>query len=331
MTISVIIPSRAEFGPLASVIAALPGCNVVRFDSTGMSPAIAMAQALPYYTAVFTNMKTTRVLVLGDRYETLAAALAALFLGIPVAHCHGGETTEGAFDDPMRHAITHVASLHFVAHEDAAERVMLMKGFAGPGGPSYLSQGIHVVGAPGLDGIPQASAKRDRKLILVTYHPETRAEDLGLSGCRAMLTALTPYTATHDIWFCGVNNDPGGKEIEDVIYAFDAEYNTTNSTKIKFSLDHARYVEHMQSAALVIGNSSAGIIEAPWIGVPSVNIGHRQKGRPLATSVFQWNHGDEMPLDEIIVKALGFVGFSNPHYYGGPVGERIANILKGTT
>lgn len=331
MTISVIIPSRAESGPLDSVIKALPEANIIRFDSTGMSPAVAMAQALPYFTAMYRNANTTRVVCLGDRYETLAAALAAMFVGVRVAHIHGGETTTGAFDDAFRHSITHLAEqsggLHFVATGDAGDRVAcLLGGTDGCWGPGYDGDDgmhIHLVGAPGLDGIEQGSARRNQEVILATFHPETRAPDYGLGACQAMLQTLDSF-GDYKVIFTGVNNDPGAVEIREKI----ALYCKHDDDEIVENISHAEYIALMQSAALVIGNSSAGIIESPWVGCPSVNIGLRQNGRPRASSVFQWNVGDEQPLSEIIVKALGFVGYANPVYTGGPVGERIATILR---
>lgn len=314
MTIALVSNSRAELGPLAAVAAALPDSPIVRFDSTGMSPNVAVSQAVNFFTVALKHAGATRVVCLGDRYEMLAAGLAATFLGIPVAHIHGGEQTLGAFDDPMRHCLTQIADLHFVAHELFAKRVFAMKGHGG---------GIHIVGAPGLDGVPQASATRSRRLIMATYHPETRAADHGMAGLTAMLDALWPLVDDHtyELIFTGVNNDPGRDAI------FDAQYNYGRGV-INADITHAEYIAYMQTAALVIGNSSAGIIEAPWIGCPSVNIGDRQKGRPLAASVFQWNVGDEKPLAEVIADAIAFNGYANPFYTGGNVGEKIAKILK---
>lgn len=314
MTISVVCNSRAEAGPLQSVIKAIPGAVVTRFDSTGMSPAVAMSQAMTFFTAMFTAQKATRVVVLGDRYETLAAALAAMFLRIPVAHIHGGETTTGAFDDPMRHAITHIADLHFVATLRAQVRVGDLV--------DSVRAKVHLVGAPGLDGIAPNSARRDNKRILCTYHPETRAEDYGVNGCKEMLKAVSSFLG-YEVIFCGVNNDPGSSEIRETIN----DWLRTHGGIVRDDIAHDEYVALMQSAAAVVGNSSAGVIEAPWINVPSVNIGLRQSGRELAPSIIPT---DGTMIREAIDYALTSHQPWEPIYRGGAA-EKIAAILKETT
>lgn len=317
MTLAIICPSRAESGPLASVYAALPDSLVIRFISDGMSPAVAVAQAMTYFTAAYRSQKITRVLCLGDRYETLAAALAALFVGIPVAHIHGGETTTGAFDDPMRHAITHISDLHFVAHESAGERVCELRGWKRHDFPKP----VHLVGAPGLDTIPGGTATQSEKKILVTYHPETMAADRGIAGCRAMLTVLQAFQ-DHTVIFSPPNNDPGADEITAMI----ALAVSHNANWVIQNMARDSYIGALQSAAFVIGNSSAGIIECPWVGVPSVNIGRRQEGRPMAPSVFNWLPESEAPLMDVIASALAFRGYSNPFYTGGAA-AKIAAVL----
>jgi len=307
--VTVVCNSRAEAGPLESVIAAMPGCSVTRFNSDGMSPAVAVAQAVIFFTVAFKSQDAKLVVLLGDRYETLAAALAAMFSNIPVAHIHGGETTTGAFDDAMRHSISHMAALHFVATDDFAMKLVKM--------------GIHpftidVSGAPGLDSIEGNSAKRDKTEILVTYHPETRSPDYGVSQCERMLNALEKcYRDGYDIIFCGVNNDPGSDEIKELIRVFCED---CSCAKVVTDMSHREYIEKMQSAALVIGNSSAGVIEAPWVGVPSVNLGDRQKGRPMASSVYS-------SLNDI-GRALSHKGPWQPFYHGGAAVRIAAAVEK---
>ena len=303
--VCVISNSRAEAGPLESVIAAMPGCYVVKFNSDGLSPAVAVSQAMTYFTAIYTAQKPKLVVVLGDRYETLAASLAAMFLKIPVAHIHGGETTTGAFDDPMRHAMTHIAELHFCATSDFYLRIAEMR-------KDPQTYSIHITGSPGLDGIEGNSAKRDRKLILVTYHPETRLADNGFAGLVGMCKALKDFDS-YDITFTGVNNDPGCEEFRRQINLFCFH---SSRKVVRENLTHKEYILLMQHAALVIGNSSAGVIEAPWVGCPSVNIGNRQTGRPMASSVFK-----------DIESALEWKGPWNPIYKGGAA-PKIAKVIK---
>ena len=305
--VTVVSNSRAEDGPLESVIKAMPGCSVTRFNSDGMSPAVAVAQAVIFFTVAFKSQDAKLVVLLGDRYETLAATLAAMFAGIPVAHIHGGETTAGAFDDAIRHSISHMATLHFVATDDFAMKLVNM------GIHPYT---IDISGAPGLDSIEENSAKRDKNEILVTYHPETRSPDYGIAQCERMLLALDKYYKDgFNILFCGVNNDPGSDEIKELIKTYCED---RSCAKIVTSMSHREYVEKMQHAALVVGNSSAGVIEAPWIGVPTVNIGDRQKGRPMARSVYSSiNH---------IGKALSHKDPWKPFYHGGAAVKIAAKV-----
>lgn len=314
--ITIVVPSRAESGPLQSVIAALPGAVVTRFDSTGMTPAIAMSQGLTYFTAMFTAQKASRVVLLGDRYETLAAALAAMFLKIPVAHIHGGETTTGAWDDALRHSISHIADLHFVATLHAAQTVSSLMVATGRTGTD-----IKIVGAPGLDGVEPNSARRDQKLILCTYHSETLAENYGLSNCFAMLEALDAFP-DHTVMFTPPNNDPGNEEIKIGIDFFIKSRENWHWIDV----GHMAYVQLMQSAQCVVGNSSAGIIEAPWIGVPSVNIGLRQDGRDMAMSIRTWTNESEFSIADAIRWSMSSTGPVEPIYKGGAA-EKVAAIL----
>lgn len=327
--IVIVANCRSERGPLQSVIAALPEAEEVCFPAELQvgHPSRVMSLALDYFHGAFARLNPRVVVVLGDRYETLAAALAATFLRetlvsiqrIKLVHIHGGETTTGAFDDALRHSITHLTEqsggAHCVATYDAQERVYEMLG--GKVGPDRL----RIVGAPGLDGVEGSSATRTDKLILVTYHPETRAADYGLAGCKAMLGALPLGYETR---FCGVNNDPGNADIRAAI----------NNQLLNHGgvwcpdMPHAMYVGLMQRASLVIGNSSAGIIEAPWVGVPSVNIGMRQHGRPHAHSVTTAPVGNVESIRLAITTALSWRGPWAPCYRGGAA-PRIAEIVRG--
>jgi hypothetical protein len=239
----VVSPTRAEDGPLQSVIAELPGCYVARFDSEGMSPDVAVARAITYFTVVFKSGNPKLVVVLGDRYETHAAALAAHFLRIPIAHIHGGETTTGAFDDALRHSISLMAEqsggLHFCAHEHARAALNSLKQLRLHGyGDMRVENNIHLVGAPGLDTIVRWNAKWDKKgwrkimgakTIVVSYYSETCSPDCGLANLESMLKALVKYTGDHAVFFSRVNNDPGSNAIEHGINAFIKTYPTSAS------------------------------------------------------------------------------------------------------
>lgn len=323
--IYVVSNSRAEAGPLASVIAALPEAKVVSCPPTGAPPAVDMANALRFFDKELRGARV--VIVLGDRYETLAAAQAAMFLRIPVAHIHGGETTTGAFDDALRHSITFLAEqsggLHFAATEKAADRIAGLRSKNEDADYLDYYDRIYQVGAPGLDGIPCGSATRSAKEVLVCYHPETMATDYGRAQCIAMLTALEQFPEYHPI-LVDTNTDPGYREIRMVMDTWE-HHNQTDGRRIFKLVQCPRdtFIKLMQSSALMIGNSSAGVIEAPWVGLPSVNVGKRQDGREMAASVFQ--AGDDIAAS--IRAALAFTGDLRPVYQGGAA-EKIARVVR---
>jgi UDP-hydrolysing UDP-N-acetyl-D-glucosamine 2-epimerase len=225
------------------------------------------------------------VVVLGDRFEILAATQAAFFAGIPVAHISGGEVTRGTLDDAIRHCITKMSRYHFVAAEDYRRRVIQL-------GESPDS--IFNVGDPGLDNIVrlglldrnELAAALDvdlsRPFLLTTYHPITAgALDPGI-GIQALLNALDEFP-THDVLLTKPNADAGGRVVANAIDDYTAERPGRVS---KFdSLGQLRYLSAMRHCAAVVGNSSSGIVEAPALGKPTVNIGARQNGRLMASSI----------------------------------------------
>lgn len=315
--IVVVSNSRAEWSPLSSVIAALPGARVVRLPEPAQiaNPDQVMALALPWFTTELAGASI--IILLGDRYETLAAALAATFLRIPIAHIHGGETTTGAFDDAFRHSITHLAEqsggLHFAATEKAAHRITEL---------TNGSQRVHLVGAPGLDGIPEGSARRERNTVVVSFHPETMAEDFGVGVCVQMLMGLRALRNDIRIVFTGVNKDPGHEKIEVLIDEFCQAH---PSTRIVATLPRNAYISLLQEAKLLIGNTSSIPIEASWVGIPAVLVGTRQRGREVGDNIFQNDNDIRAAISSAL---LSFGGESNPPYRGGNVGVRIAEIVR---
>lgn len=283
------------------------------------------------FAGVLPGISPDILVVLGDRYEILAAAAAAMLLNIPIAHIHGGEVTSGAFDDAIRHAITKMAALHFVAAEPYRQRVIQMGE-----NPNYVFN----VGAPGLDvaGMMAAMTRKEffaeleiggpEHFLLVTLHPETARADADASNLAAVLGALAEI---HDrtIIFTGVNADPGYRAIHDTI----ADFVTARPGRAYLftSLGSKRYWAALRLADAVIGNSSSGILEAPAAGVPSINIGTRQQGRLRASSVI------DCPADAAAIRArLRDVlegrfqpDLTSPLPYGkGGASEKIANILR---
>lgn len=260
-------------------------------DDSGFGISCAMARGLALMAKRFDELAPDVIVLLGDRYEILAAAEAALIARIPVAHIHGGELTGGAMDDAIRHAITKMAHLHFVAAPDYAARVRQL-------GEDPAS--IHVVGAMAYDGIsdmarPDTAALSERvgvdvesggrdggPLLLVTYHPATLGDLAPEAAARELTSALDGFPDAR-IVFTGVNADPGYRVVASVIEG----YATARSapTACVDTLGQANYIALMERADAVIGNSSSGVIEAPFVGTPTVNIGPRQDGRLRSVSV----------------------------------------------
>jgi len=231
------------------------------------------------------------LVLLGDRFETLAIAQAALVMRIPVAHLHGGEITEGAYDDAMRHAITKMAAVHFTAAEAYRRRVIQM---------GEAPDTVFNVGALGVDHVLRTPRLPAQELaaslgfglrapyFLATYHPVTLAEEDPEGVCRNMLAALDHYPG-HQVILTYPNADNGGRAIIPLLEAY-AQRHPGRVLAVP-SLGFRRYVSVVAGAAALIGNSSSGIIEAPAFRVPSVNIGARQTGRLAASSVLHSGTG----------------------------------------
>lgn len=225
------------------------------------------------------------LVVLGDRYEALAACEAALLLGIPVAHIHGGEITEGALDDSIRHAITKMSHLHFVASEDYRRRVIQLGER-----PEYVFN----VGAPGLDAIKNVNLasieefeekinfKLGKKNLIVTFHPVTNFIYSPDEGLQPLLDALDGFPE-YNIVFTKANADAYGKLINDKIQSW--VFANKNRSTLVSSLGQRLYYSAISLCDAVVGNSSSGIIEAPALQKPTINIGARQTGRSKARSI----------------------------------------------
>lgn len=225
------------------------------------------------------------LVVLGDRFEALAIAQAALIMRIPIAHLHGGEITEGAYDDAIRHAISKMAYLHFVAAEPYRQRVIQM---------GEAPERVFNVGAVGVDHLlraPKMSIEQLREnlgfdlrspYMVVTYHPVTLMAEDPQESFTALLEALDDFPE-HQVIFTYPNADNGGRAIIPMLEAY--AWSRPNRVLAIQSLGFKRYLSAISMASVVVGNSSSGIIEVPAFGIPTVNIGVRQKGRLAADSV----------------------------------------------
>jgi len=233
----------------------------------------------------FSRLKPDLVLILGDRYETLATATTAMLINIPIAHIHGGEITEGAVDEQIRHAITKMSYLHFTSTEEYRQRVIQM------GEEPYR---VFNTGAPGIDNIvtmkllskseleKELDWKFGKKTALFTYHPETLSQKDILTEIESILATLEKIGL--NVLFTYANADDNGRVINQQIEKF-CQKDLTKYKVVK-SLGQLRYLSAMKHVDLLIGNTSSGILEAASFQKPVVNIGDRQKGRLQSGNVF---------------------------------------------
>lgn len=270
----------------------VPNFKVEIDSSSSDATATSFASIHTEMSKVFQHERPDLLLLVGDRFETLATALAAMFLNIPIAHIHGGEVTEGAFDDAIRHSLTKMSHFHFVANEEFKRRVVQL---------GEDPKQVHVVGGLGIDSIANTSLlsrieveealgwELSDKVFLVTFHPTTNEGSDSLVHTKFLFDALDAYP-DFQIIFTMPNADPLGLEIGQMI----REYAANNCNVLVFdSLGQRLYLSCLPFMTCVIGNSSSGLSEVPSFGIPTVNIGIRQKGRPEASSVVTTGNSTE--------------------------------------
>ena len=254
-------------------------------DDSKLATVKAMANVTSQIAETLSGLNPDVVVLLGDRYEILATAQAALILDIPVAHIHGGELTSGAFDDSIRHAVTKMSSLHFVAAQEYARRVVQL-GEQPSSVFNVGSLGVENALASKLMDKSDLSAELNVELknpiLLVTYHPTTRSTMSVTEETDQVLSALEKFSYC-TIVFTGVNADPGNAELSSQITKF--VQRDPKRRSLHASLGQNKYLSLLNLCDAVIGNSSSGIIEAPAFGKPTVNIGSRQDGRLRANSI----------------------------------------------
>lgn len=262
----------------------------------------SMAKALVGFSDAYNELNPDMIIVLGDRYEILAATEAALIMRIPVVHIGGGEITEGAFDDAIRHSITKMSHLHFTSTDVYRKRVIQL---------GEQPERVFFVGAPGVENIKKLPlmAKNeieeeidfmiDKKTILVTYHPVTLGNRIAKDDIDDFIAAMEERKDLRII-FTMPNSDTGSHFIVDAINDF-MEKNANRAKSFK-SLGVVRYLSVMRQVAAVVGNSSSGIVEVPSFGIPTLNIGDRQKGRIQADSIYNC-----LPNKDSILQGLDVV------------------------
>lgn len=298
-------------------------------DGPDPPPDVQAGAALAAVGAWLREHRPDLLLLVGDRLETAAAAVAATVDRIPLAHLHGGEQSLGAFDDPLRHAITKLSHLHLASSVEHARRIVAL-------GEDPTT--VHVVGAPGLDaafradlpGRPELEREIGRPLpaplVLVTVHPETLA-DRPTQVADAVAAAMAAVPATYVV--TSPNADPGGDAIRDTLAAGGADPRRI----LVDALGERRYWGLMRIADAMLGNSSSGLIEAPVVDLPAVNVGDRQLGRHREANAM------DVPAEPGAVAAAlraaldpalrPRLAVARPELADGRAGERIAAIIAG--
>jgi UDP-hydrolysing UDP-N-acetyl-D-glucosamine 2-epimerase len=306
--------------------------EIVLSSDTPIGICKSMGLTLISIGETYARIKPDLIIVLGDRYEILCAVSAALIHKIPVAHISGGDVTEGAFDDSLRHAITKMSHVHFASTEEYRKRVIQM---------GEAPELVFNVGALGIDNIKNISLLSKHELakelsihfnkhnLLVTFHPVTLENKSTTVHFGNLLDALHGLKDTNMI-FTKANSDTGGRSINRMIDHFVAKH-PTNSF-VFTSMGQKRYLSTMKSVDAVVGNSSSGIVEAPSFKIGTINIGDRQKGRIQARSVI--NCSPEKDAIAAAIKKAFSAGFKkqlqhidNP-YGMGNASVRIKHILK---
>lgn len=305
--------------------------EILQDTDTSVAISKTMGSALIGFSEYFEELKPDILIVLGDRYETLAVCCAAMNMRIPIAHLYGGETTEGAIDESVRHAITKMSHLHFTSTEEYRKRVIQL---------GESPDRVFQVGAIGIENILKTELlskmeleenlefKLDKPFAVVTFHPVTLEENNVKEQFEELLTTCDMHKELNYI-FTKANADANGRIINELIDEYVKEHDNT----IAFvSLGMLRYLSTLRYCAMVIGNSSSGLIEAPSFGIPTINIGDRQKGRlqsdsviNCSTEVTEINKAIELAQSsEFCEKARKTI---NP-YGDGNSSDKIVNVIK---
>lgn len=288
--------------------------------------SVTMANALCRFAGYFRDEKPDMVIVLGDRTEILGICAAAMNEGIPIAHLHGGELTEGAVDDCIRHAVTKMSYLHFTASETYRNRVIQL---------GESPDRVFNVGALGVENIlhtqlfsyedmcREIGIPNDQKYVVVTFHPVT--QELGEEQHQTQeLIAAMREKSEYFYLITKANADAGGQRVNELLEDFSEK---VPNAKLVSSLGMVRYLSALKYSEFALGNSSSGIIEAPALGIPTVNIGERQRGRLMADTIVQCE-----PEKEQILEAMDEAAVM-PHrvstlYGDGETSSKIVAILK---
>lgn len=305
-------------------------CLLSSDTAVGVSKTIALA--ISGFADAFEALQPDLVVVLGDRTEILGAVIAAGIANIPIAHLHGGETTEGAYDEAIRHSITKFSHLHFTSTEAYRKRVIQL---------GEQPEMVFNVGAIGLDAVKKLKLlnkeefensigfKLKKRNVLITYHPVTLEKEAPIQTFENILQALDELSETGLI-FTHANSDKNGRVINKMITEY-VEIHRDKAVAFK-SLGQLRYLSALQFVDFVIGNSSSGILEVPAFHIPTINIGDRQKGRICNESVINSTNSLEN-IKKSITFALDkqfreTIQQQEMLYGNGTAAEKILKVIK---
>ena len=314
----------AGYSPKAEVI-------ILPKTTTPDDISVATGKGIQEFTKVWMQLNPTAILVLGDRYEMFAAATSAYFLNIPLIHLYGGETTAGAWDEGLRHAISHFSQLHFTAAEAYRQRLIQM---------GQHPNRIFTVGSLGIDAqkmvdIPSRNSllkwlelPNQTEFLLITFHPVTKKKDGGIRELKVLLEALIDQK--EHLIFTSPHPDAGGEKIQKIIEDFC--FNRQDSTKIILNAGNIWYPALLKYAKAILGNSSSGIIEASNFHTPVLNWGIRQSGRIIPDNVISCTGSKKILLNNIN-KLLSedfkqFCKKTNNPWGDGNSAKKIIHILK---
>jgi UDP-hydrolysing UDP-N-acetyl-D-glucosamine 2-epimerase len=302
-------------------------------SDTEASIATSMGLGMVGFAKAYERIKPDIVLVLGDRFEILSAVTAAVPFNIPVAHIHGGESTEGVMDELFRHAITKMSHIHFPSTQKYADRVVQM---------GERPENVFCFGAPGLDSVYRLELLNKKQLALeldlpvekvwgiLTYHPVTHENNSGKNHIETLLNVVERFSEIY--WIITLPNaDTGSRAIIKEIEGF--VHNNSEIACLFSSLGQLRYLSLLKNVTIMVGNSSSGLIEAPSFELPVVNIGDRQKGRISAANVIDVPICEKNKIETAINKAVSkdfrdsLKGLINP-YGEGHTSEKIIEVIR---
>ena len=282
------------------------------------------------FAEVLSQLQPDVVIVLGDRYELLPICSTAFMMQIPIAHLSGGDVTEGALDDGVRNAVTMLATYHFPITEDCAKNIRRMRG---------ENKNIFVTGSTSLDFFNRSDLMSreglaenlgldiNKKWALCTLHSETK-QDISYNVRMAdnLISAMKESLSDFKIVITNANADLGGQEINKLMMKVADE--SQNQFVVVPSLGQKRYLSYMKQVELVLGNSSSGILESPYLGVPTVNIGERQKGRYRCENIIQ-SGIEKNEIEQSIKEAMsGKYSIPSTYWGDGNASGKIVRVLK---